>query len=1267
MALRTAKRGPNPGERFWGCTKFPKCRGTRRHGKERRPEHTSPAVHSTHRELLPVEWIEGARRNDFIPEYVSVGARPGILNDRLGQDARLTRALSQCVLLSRRSRERGDSVEYVRFAVSLLLKLLRRGQTPMPTLEVEREALRTHGLFDRVNAAGQNEAEVGWELRAGPPLRFTAETILARITEKTPFILDSAFDFDPDSEASLLQSHVESWFLNQWAPAALGPCAGHWFTPQAPLDRLVESSGGYGNGARRVDFLFSHPGGTPFAVEIDGPEHAGAVEVDEARDEALRSAGIDVLRITNAEVLDGRGTTLDEIRGRCLRSLTSFARANGNEKDVASFALDCANSAKVQFVVARALEYGWLTPGGTWAIDIRGAGAPAAAGVLDVLRFMAGIDVLYGGCSVPERCSVRADDGFATTWMREDEDRWIEAADFETAGEPLRISVETGTSPYHAISREGQDFVIRSVYVPALIAAAPSFDLRRRAAEVSTFEEAQGPLRFCLRNIFRKRDFRPMQGQAIVNALRQNDSVVLLQTGGGKSIVYQLAGLLMPGVTLVVDPITALIEDQVEGLRSYGIDRAASITSYLAGREDRERLLCRVERGEYLFVLLAPERLQSPQFRTALRALVESTFVNLAVVDEAHCVSEWGHDFRPAYLKLADNLRRLGADRESSPPPLLALTGTASRAVLRDMLADLGIDRNRSDVLIRPDSFDRTEIRFEIVRTSPVEDSSAALRGVLNALPGRFGLPRAEFYRSSGADTASGIVFVPTVRDRIYGVQAVRSVVRQATGAEVTIYSGGHPRSVDAGEWDARKRENAADFKSNRVPVLVATKAFGMGIDKPNIRYTVHFGMPMSLESFYQEAGRAGRDRKLARATVVFSEYDPARSSELIDPDLDIEALRDKFDVIEGNRSTADDLNRALWFHLRSFSGAAQEIEDVTDLLNDLGDLSSRQRIERPFEDDENRIRKEKAVYRLLRIGVIDDYEVEFGSRRFVLHVDAFDFERCRDRLLEFVRSAQPGRSKSLVRKVNEVDTGQAQEAALALATILIEFTYDLVERSRRGMIREALLLARQARDDAEIRLRLLDYLQEGFGAEHIEGLLQNEEVELVAWWDLVAKVQSAMDAGELRGLCIRALESYPDHPGLLIARALSESMCPDHDENVSARGISAAIRSGVEKYGISRNDIETAIDQMYDLVATRASDLGPPLTFALLDLADAEPDFAYVEKKGIQRAVELDDPQVRAVIAARCIRDVFDELHDVCDRVARQYETPGVAEVLGA
>ena len=395
--------------------------------------------------------------------------------------------------------------------------------------------------------------------------------------------------------------------------------------------------------------------------------------------------------------------------------------------------------------------------------------------------------------------------------------------------------------------------MIRPAYVPAAFATENTFDFARKAIAPSSYDQAQASLRTFLQNIFRKFEFRASQGEAIFNILRQNDCVVLLPTGAGKSLIYQLAGLLMPGITLVVDPLVSLIEDQVEGLQTYGIDRAAPIARSLATPAERKHVLLRVERGEYQFVLLSPERLQSPQFRSTLRALAETSLVNLAVIDEAHCVSDWGHDFRPAYLNLANNLRRFCADQEKKIPPLLALTGTASRVVLIDMLTVLDIDRNRSDALIRPESFDRPELQFEIVRTSPSEDATAALRGVLNKLPAQFGLPRTEFFHPSGRSTASGIVFVPTVNGRVHGVNDARTAARTATGAQVTVYSGRPPGSKEQATWDAEKRENARQFKRNRAPVLVATKAFGMGIDKPNIRYTVHFGMPSSLEGFYQE------------------------------------------------------------------------------------------------------------------------------------------------------------------------------------------------------------------------------------------------------------------------------------------------------------------------------------------------------------------------------------------------------------------------------
>ena len=1266
MELRTARTGRNAGGKFWGCTEFPSCRGTRDVGDDPEPNEPDRPRRSG---LLPVEWTEdaGARRPGFVPEYVSVGAIPGVLHDRLCQDARLKQVLSQCLLLSRRDRTR-HGTEDSRFASALLLKILLRGRTPLATLNVEREALRAHGFLGQVSEFAAGDPDVGWDPRLGTRLRARPESVVSMAMERTSFVLDSAFDVDSGSDESLLQSDAEAWFLKEWVPTALGPSAGHWFTPQAPLDKLIESGGtGDGSGARRIDFLFSHPGGPPLAVEIDGPEHDATVDVDEGRDELLRSIGIDVLRVTNAEVFHGCGAVLDRIRTRCQAALSAFPPVAGDERATAALTIECATAAKVQFAVARAIEYGWLTADEDWEIDISGAGLPAAAGILDALELLAGFDVLYGGRSVPATCTVCSGASATVTWMRTEGHEWVETTESESSRERVSIAIESWGSPFHTSSDEGsRDFVIRPVFVPALFATEQSFDLCRRAATTATYQQASLPLRMFLRSVFRKREFRPMQGEAIFNALRQNDCVVLLPTGAGKSIIYQLAGLLMPGLTLVVDPIIALIEDQVEGLRAYGIDRAVPITGAI-DRVERERLLRRIERGEYQFVLHSPERLQSPQFRSALDALVRCSLVNLAVIDEAHCVSEWGHDFRPAYLNLGNNLRRLGADREGSPPPLLALTGTASRAVLRDMLADLDIDRGRSEALIRPESFDRPEIHFEIARTSPRGDPGAALRGVLNALPGKFGLPRTEFYRPSGSDTASGIVFVPTVRARMYGLRDARNIARQATGSEVTVYSGTSPSRGDSRKWDEEKRDNAASFKANRVPVLVATKAFGMGIDKPNIRYTVHFGMPMSLESFYQEAGRAGRDRKPALSTVIFSEYDESRSDELLDRDLDLDTLRERFMNANQNRQTGDDVTRALWFHLQAFSGAGQEIDDAEKLIDSIGELSSSQRTDRPFGNDSDRKRQEKAIFRLLKLGVIRDYEVDFGGRKFVIHVNPFDFVKCRQRLLDYIHAAKPSKAKLYVPRASEINVDGPRDAALALTRMLIEFTYAEIEGSRRRSILEAVQLARQASGDSEIRRRLLDYLQEGFGAERIEQLLECEEVELSAWWELVGKVETEMDAGELRGLCIRALESDPDHPGLLLTRALAEAMCSDHDASVSSKGIGTAIRVGVETYEISQTDIESIVNEMFNLAATRAHDLGPPLSIALLDLADTRSECAFIEPTLSRCAAELDDPRVRAVVATRRIRNVVDQLELAADRAVRSYGARGIAEALGA
>ena len=342
MVLRTARQGRNVGSQFWGCRGFPQCRGARDAGdvaddrgpsalqtfqrvfdardaddrglagKKRPKQANSSRKHSL--ASLPVAWHEGASRSEYVPQYVSVGALPGVFREDLKDNKHLERALSQCVLLSSRNRSRESASDHARLVSTLLAKVLQRGHTPLPTLEIERVALEVHGLADKVYDLSADRVEMGWDLYPEARQRIEPEAVLKGIVRRDPFSLDSTFSKDRRSHAALLQSDEEARFFEHWVPEELGPTAGHWFTPQAPLDLLLESGGERSQGYRRVDFLFHHPGGKSLVIEIDGPEHANAARVDEVRDRSLRRIGIEVIRIKNDEIRQGNGQGLRKVR-----------------------------------------------------------------------------------------------------------------------------------------------------------------------------------------------------------------------------------------------------------------------------------------------------------------------------------------------------------------------------------------------------------------------------------------------------------------------------------------------------------------------------------------------------------------------------------------------------------------------------------------------------------------------------------------------------------------------------------------------------------------------------------------------------------------------------------------------------------------------------------------------------------------------------------------------------------------------------------------
>ncbi|MFL6231064.1 MAG: RecQ family ATP-dependent DNA helicase [Pyrinomonadaceae bacterium] len=330
-------------------------------------------------------------------------------------------------------------------------------------------------------------------------------------------------------------------------------------------------------------------------------------------------------------------------------------------------------------------------------------------------------------------------------------------------------------------------------------------------------------LRRTMRDVFKIARMRPGQEEVIRSVLEGRDTLAVMPTGAGKSLCYQLPALYLPGTTVIVSPLISLMKDQVDKLGEAGVE-AAQVNSALTARE-RDASLARIEGDESEFIFTTPERLTNPEFLDKLG----KNRIDFVVVDEAHCVSEWGHDFRPAYLALGEAVRALGS------PPVLALTATATAEVIRDIEKHLRL----RDMRLITTGIYRPNLRYEVARVTNELEKRERLAALFNETDG------------------GGIVYAATVK----AVETLEEQFRNA-GYAVAKYHGKLP---------ARERkENQERFMAGELKAMFATNAFGLGIDKPDIRFVAHYQMPGSLEAYYQESGRAGRDNEAARCVLLY-------------------------------------------------------------------------------------------------------------------------------------------------------------------------------------------------------------------------------------------------------------------------------------------------------------------------------------------------------------------------------------------------------------
>lgn len=546
----------------------------------------------------------------------------------------------------------------------------------------------------------------------------------------------------------------------------------------------------------------------------------------------------------------------------------------------------------------------------------------------------------------------------------------------------------------------------------------PPFVKKNSSGLYINIPEREEILTYFLQEIFRKQSFRTGQLPILSRVLGDQTTIGLLPTGGGKSLIYQLSCILQPGVAIMVDPLMSLMFDQIRGLRHARIDLCECVNSGMTAQERAEKLNL-LQNGSILFMLLSPERFLMKNFRASLQTMTERNHVyfSYGVIDEVHCVSEWGHDFRTSYLHLGRNMINLMQTKSQRPVSLIGLTATASFDVLADVERELTLGDNLSidsETIVRPESDSRPELTYRIieVRSNFDELKEEVDRNVLRKAESVWNLKdavaaakRNEMYtlfdriptdiesinqnesidshmaHVSGFDPLiffeadesnkynnAGIIFCPHahgtfgVNDNVWKTRNGLSTELKAAKKELkigTFIGGDHPSG------DMRL------FNENLQNVMIATKAFGMGIDKPNIRYSIHFNYPSSIEGYVQEAGRAGRDKKHAISYVL---YDPTEYIELtIDKIHNIREsiglgdpvwlncyvnkfvlAKDLYDFCVKNGSTEQQANRIidiikqnnylenvdkdinLWFHNDSFRGQYKEqviLQEFTERL----------------------------------------------------------------------------------------------------------------------------------------------------------------------------------------------------------------------------------------------------------------------------------------------------------------------------------------------
>ncbi len=805
--------------------------------------------------------------------------------------------------------------------------------------------------------------------------------------------------------------------------------------PEAPLSMIIPGRDNYKD--QCVDFYIPQ---AKLVIEIDGAQHITdrvQIAADQQRDRDLENAGCTVVRIAVSRLREGltaKSFEMVQIRyvldhSEMIQDMKSAWEYGLEDQNDYATCTDLQEIMAYQILILELLLNGKLSiDDPSWTISLKqGDKSLFELAYDDLMIWLKNLCLLRGISFESPLLVFNKSSGIAVDYSSTA--RWVDLAPRDNKTIYIRLDYWDGVNYFKVCTANSP---IDDYYLPEPLS-----------------NEHQESIRFFLWNLFGYPDFNDGQLSIILSLLRRHDTIGVLPTGSGKSLCYQIACLLQPSISFVICPTVSLIQDQKRNLDEFGIDQTASISSDLDAQE-RQKVLDAFGQKRYLLIWISPERFQNQLFRNAI-GQINSNLFSYAVIDEVHCLSEWGHDFRISYLTLIKTIRRY-----CGHITLCGLTATVSQFVLQDIKKEFQ-DENGNEPLVKATgSMERRELTFFVNRTSATDRYALLKAKIENEL-------------SENDTTPSGIVFTSTVNGN-NGVETLEpKIARDFQGYSTGRYHG----KMSASERVLSQNQ----FMNNETKCLVATKAFGMGVNKKNIRYTLHYGMPGSLEALYQEAGRAGRDRDPADCYILF---DPGHNDPVV-----LEKLFDRKTRAEeinqfGNNRISGDLNTIFYFWRTNNQGIQVEIESAKRLVQRLSpdNDSCIVQCDRYLNSDQ----LEKALYHFYLLGFVTDWTQESfqgGNESYTVYYKNQPLDEWEKNLLAYIRKYDPEFLIDPKDLRDEFDkTYQQLLEGHHYVELLITWLYDNIIYSRREMTKNVYEYCLDYKDSDSFKAKIDAYLK---------------------------------------------------------------------------------------------------------------------------------------------------------------------------------------------